>query len=125
MSLLWLLSYKGTRVRFCWIPSHCGIDGNGRVDQLAKETIDLVDINQPASVNNTDLKPLVNFYIQQLVQIKRDVPVHGRDLYLLKPTLGPSTNFQHLTRTNFHTKATKADILSRGPPVLQESRNEY
>ena len=28
MSLLWLLSDRGTRVRFCWIPSHCGIEGN-------------------------------------------------------------------------------------------------
>ena len=27
-NLLWSLSDKGTRVRFCWIPSHCGIDGN-------------------------------------------------------------------------------------------------
>ena len=28
MNLLWSLSDKGTRVRFCWVPSHCGIDGN-------------------------------------------------------------------------------------------------
>ena len=31
-------------MRFCWMPSHCGIDGNERVDQLAKETLDH-DIN--------------------------------------------------------------------------------
>ena len=35
MNLLWLLNDKGTHVRFCWIPSHCGIEGNKRVDQLA------------------------------------------------------------------------------------------
>ena len=35
MNLLWLLSDRGTHVRFCWIPSHCGIEGNERVDQLA------------------------------------------------------------------------------------------
>ena len=40
MNLLWSLCDKGTRVRFCWVPSHCGIDGNERVDQLAKETLD-------------------------------------------------------------------------------------
>ena len=40
MNLLWSLSDKGTRVRFCWVPSHCGIDGNERVDQLAKGTLD-------------------------------------------------------------------------------------
>ena len=28
MNLPWLLSDKGTHVRFCWIPSHRGIEGN-------------------------------------------------------------------------------------------------
>ena len=53
--------------------------------------------------------------------------VHGRDLYLLKPTLGPPKKFQYLTRAEEvvitrprigHTKATKAHILSRGPPTM-------
>ena len=97
MNLLWSLSDKGTRVRFCWVPSHCGIDGNERVDQLAKETLDQ-DIDPLASVHCTDMKPQVNSYIQKLVQTKWDVAVHGRDLYLVKPTLGPPKKFQHLTR---------------------------
>ena len=65
MNLLWSLSDKGTRVRFCWVPSHCGIDGNERVDQLAKETLDQ-DIDPLASVHYTDMKPLVNSYIQKM-----------------------------------------------------------
>ena len=52
MNLLWSLSDKGTRVPFCWVPSHCGIDGNERVDQLAKETLDQ-DINPLTSVHYT------------------------------------------------------------------------
>ena len=60
MNLLCLLSDKGTCVRFCWIPSLCTIEGNERVDQLAKDTIDH-DLNPPAGVHYTDLKPLVNF----------------------------------------------------------------
>ena len=115
MNLLWSLSDKGTRVRFCWVPSHCGIDGNERVDQLAKETLDQ-DIDPLASVHYTDMKPLVNSYIQKLVQTKWDIAVHGRDLYLVKPTLGPPKKFQHLTRAEEvvitrlrigHTKVTK------------------
>ena len=62
MNLLWSLSDKGTRVRFCWVPSHCGIDGNERVDQLAKETLDQ-DIDPLANVHYTDMKPLINSYI--------------------------------------------------------------
>ena len=53
MGLLWLLSDKGTRVRFCWIPSHCGIGGNERVDWLAKETFDH-ETDTLASVQNAD-----------------------------------------------------------------------
>ena len=125
MNLLWSLSDKGTRVRFCWVPSHCGIDGNERVDQLAKETLDQ-DIDPLASVHYTNMKPLVSSFIQKLVQTKWDVAVHGRDLYLVKPTLGQPKKFQHLTRAEEvvitwlrigHTKATKSHILSRGPPT--------
>ena len=89
MNLLWLLSDRGTRVRFCWMPSHCSIEGNEneKVDQLAKGTLDH-DIDPLASVHYTDLKPLANSYIQRLVQTKWDIAVHGRDLYLMKPTLG-------------------------------------
>ena len=97
MNLQWSLSDKGTRVCFCWIPSHCGIDGNERVDQLAKETLDQ-DIDPLASVHYADMKPLVNSYIQKMVQTKWGVAVHGRNLYLVKPTLGPPKKFLYLTR---------------------------
>ena len=120
MNLLWLLSDRGTHVRFCWIPSHCCIKGNERVDKLAKE------IDPLAGVHYTDLKPLVNSYVQQLVQTKWDVAVYGRDLYLVKPTFGQPKKFQCLTRAEEgvitrlrigHTKATKSHILSQGPPT--------
>ena len=125
MNLLWALSDKGTRVRFCWVPSHCGIEGNEIVDQLAKETLNHY-IDPLATVHYADLKPVVNSYVQQEVQIKWDVSIHGRDLYLLKPTLGPPRKFKHLTRAEEvvitrlrigHTKATKSHVLSRGPPT--------
>ena len=133
---------------------HCGIDGSEKVYQLAKAILDQ-DIDPcTGKCHYTDMKPLVNFYIQKLVQTKRDVSVHGRDLYLLKPTLGPPKKLQHLTRAEEvviirlrigHTKATKSHILSRGLPtgchhcgqtltidhmlrecaLLQECRDEY
>ena len=124
MNLLCLLSDKGTRVRFWWIPSICGIEGNERVDQVTKETLDQ-DIDPLANVHYTDLKPLVNSYIQQLVQTKLDVAIHGRGLYVVKPTLEQPKKFQHLTRAEevvvtrlriCHTKAIKSHILYRGPP---------
>ena len=35
MNVLCALSDKGTYVCFCWVPSHCSIEGNETVDQLA------------------------------------------------------------------------------------------
>ena len=77
--------------------------------------------------------PLVNSYVQQKVQIKWDVSIHGRDLYLIKPTLGPSKKLRQLTRAVevvitwlriCHTKATKSHILSRGPPIACQYRGQ-
>ena len=86
------VSYLHMQPYHCLVPSHCGIEGNEIVDQLAKETLDH-DIDLVTTVHFADLKPLVNSNIQQEVQIKWDVSIHGRDLYLLKPTLGPPKRF--------------------------------
>ena len=74
MNLLWLLRHRGTRVRSCWIPSHCGIEGNERVEQLAKENLDK-DLDPLASIHYADLKLLVSTYIQKSVQMKWGVAV--------------------------------------------------
>ena len=117
MNLLWLLNDKGTHIRFCWIPSHCGIDGNERVDQLAKETLDH-DIDPLVGVHYADLKPQVNSYILQLVQIKWGVAVHGRDLYFIKPTLGPPKKFQHLTRAEEVVITDFVSAIQRPPSPI-------
>ena len=66
------------------------------MDQLDKKNLDH-DIDPPASVHCADMKTLINSYIQQLVQIKWDVAVHVRDLFVMKPTPRPPKKFQHLT----------------------------
>ena len=54
---------------------HCGIEGDEIVDQLAKGTLDH-DIDPLTTVRYADLKPMVNSYFQQEVQIKM-YPYHG------------------------------------------------
>ena len=98
MNLLLKLSDKGTHVKLCWIPSKCGVEGNEAVDKLAKESLHL-DIDALLGIYHADLKPLFKAYVQQLVQVKWDVEVHGRDLYLLKANLLPPDRCTHLKRT--------------------------
>ena len=62
--------------------------GNKKVDHLAKESPDH-DIDPLARIHYADLKSLINSYTQQLVQIKWASSVHGRYIFLLKPTPGP------------------------------------
>ena len=126
MNLLWKLNDKGTHVKFCWIPSHCGIEGNEAADKLAKKSLGL-NIDALLGIYHADLKPQVNAYVQQLTQVKWDVEVHGRDLYLLKANLAPPDRYKHLKRAEEvamtrlrigHCKATKGHIVSRGPPAV-------
>ena len=99
-----MLSDKGTPVRFCWIPSHCGIERHESVDLLKQDTLDQ-DIEPLVTVHYADRKPLVNSYIHQWFQIKWDVTVHDRanEVVITWPRIG-------------HAKATKSHILSRGYP---------
>ena len=99
---------------------------------LAKETLDQ-DIDPLASAHYTNLKPLVNSCIHQLDQTKWDVAVHGSDLYLVKPTLGPPKKFQHLTRAEEvitrlrigHTKAKKSHDPNPRPSYFSQSRGSH
>ena len=90
---------------------------------MAKETLDH-DIYPLTSVHYADLKSFVHSCIQQRVSM------HGRDVYIVKPTLRPPDESQHLTRDEEvvvtrlrlgHTKAKKSHILSRGPPTILSS----
>ena len=76
-NVLWALGDKGTSVRFCWGPSHCGIEGNETVDQLAKAALDH-DIYPLKTVYYADLKPQVNSYI------KEEVQTNGMYLYMVE-----------------------------------------
>ena len=50
------------------------------VDKLAKESLGL-DVETLLGIDHADLKPQVNAYVKQLMQIKWNVEVHWRDLY--------------------------------------------
>ena len=69
INLLWKWGDKGTHLKFCWIPSHCGIVGNEDIGGLAQEPLEFY-VDNFHGIHYADLKPHVNIYVQQLMQIK-------------------------------------------------------
>lgn len=57
-------SIKGYSVHFAWIPSHCGILGNERADQLANDAVLCGDVF-PYKNNTQDLAALPKVYLQE------------------------------------------------------------
>ena len=72
---------------FCWLPSHVGISGNEEADKAAK-----LSLNQQESklkLPSSDLKPLINKFINSKWQISWNNTLHNK-LHSVKPSLGDS-----------------------------------
>ena len=66
--ILTYLKEVGSQIEFCWIPSHIGIKGNEKADNIAKRVIDheLYEIKLPFS----DFKTRIFNYVNSLFQAK-------------------------------------------------------
>ena len=65
---LYLLSNRGYRVRFYWVPGHVGVSGKERADRLARKAADRAAILSP--VPCTDVFPVIREAIRTTEPIK-------------------------------------------------------
>ena len=106
-------------VMFCWVPSHVGIQGNERVDALAK-----LALNEPCTnikIRYTDLIYYAKFYLRQKWQTFWD------KLHSVHPELGlwPDSSQERrrdelvLSRLHIrHTYLTHRHLLVGDPPPV-------
>ncbi|GFS26284.1 RNA-directed DNA polymerase from transposon X-element [Elysia marginata] len=74
-----------TKVVLVWIPSHVGIPGNEKVDELAKLALNK-EVHDDKQVIWSDLKLKVNTHVEQLWQTDWDTEVDNK-LHEIRPNL--------------------------------------
>ena len=57
--------YKGIRIEFCWVPSHCGLYWNEISDKLAKQGT-MKNMSEISSNNLLLSSHEVNYYLRRL-----------------------------------------------------------
>ena len=73
------------QIKFCWIPSHIGIDGNEAADIAAKEA--LGKRKTDLAIPHTDYKTQIKSYVRVKWQQRWDQCVYNR-LHCIQPNLG-------------------------------------
>ena len=87
-----VLTNEGYIIKFCWIPSHVGIQGNEIADKLAKAALNNPELTQ-RTVPYTDFIPKVKTYIRNLwkqrwIKNKSDMD-NGNKLFMFNPDIQP------------------------------------
>ena len=90
---LYQLSCQGVQVTISWIPSHVGIRGNERVDDLAKEALLLSHVNFPIAPDISDLDVILREQIKREWQTQWDMSLKGRFYYALEPKVSETVKY--------------------------------
>jgi len=94
--LLFIIQSRNLIVSLAWIPSHVGIQGNEKVDKLAKEALDFNQIGH-FKIPYTDLKPQINTQARAHWQAIWDAETENK-LHSIQPLVDPQLHCCGLDR---------------------------
>ena len=114
-----LVQEKGKNVVFCWIPGHCGIQGNEQADRAAKAALDQEII--PVAIPFDDKIPHVKTHLHNVWQTEWDQRTNNK-LRQIKPKIGPSFLVNTCRRDQTvlnririgHTRLTHSFLMNQG-----------
>ena len=116
------MTNNGKSIHFCWIPSHVGIGGNERADELAKVGLELNPSNSP--IPYTDYKTAIHKFILSRWQERWNQQIDNK-LYNIQNNLGlwPGAS-QHRRRDEIvlarirmgHTQLTHSYRIKKDDP---------
>ena len=120
--LLLNIKENNTKVKFCWVPAHCGIKGNEIADKIAKESTKFsTNCNNPILFSDIKafLKQQVNKKWKQTWNLEVDNKLFGVDSSIGKKDFsGFSTRLEEIKFTRLrlgHTKMTHSFRLLGEP----------
>lgn len=87
---------SGKRITLCWVPSHIGVMGNERADELARESIETLPIS-PVSLPRSDIKCCIKKSLRTTWQQQWD-EMHGNKLHDIMPVI-PQKYVDHHPRS--------------------------
>ena len=127
------LHSENKEIAFLWIPSHVGIQGNEKVDRLAKNALRLT-LPETQAIFQPDVKPLIKSYVRILQKDDWTQDPKGRKLYEIKTAPEPRNPPKFcrreeviLTRLRIsHTRLTHGHLLSKTlvAPLCEECDTE-
>lgn len=129
----WLirLASRKKEVRFCWIPSHTGLNGNEEADKLARAATTAIDAPMQIYIPHRDLYPHVRKKLREQWQEEWSAVPMTNKLRSIRDTLGEWTSSHQrsrrieivLSRLRLgHTRLTHC-YLMEGRPVPDYCEN--
>ena len=92
-TMMILNQIKMSKICFIWIPSHVNILGNERADSLAKQSLNLPDINSTNYLELQEIFSLIKSHVVNEWQRKYDGDPKGRHYKLICPVVDTSIKF--------------------------------
>ena len=122
---VYLIENRGKEIKFCWVPSHVGVEGNERADSLAKQAINGI-VRNDFALPVKDMYPSIRHLIEDVWRFYWEL--ENQKMKEVARSTRP-WKYQDMKRSEEvslcrlrigHTRLTHGFLMSREPPPFCE-----